>query len=166
MPTENGTQKGYTIKFPSTTRDDGSPSDDILHDCRRILLLIDDERHLIAQKLYASVTSRLQEHPGKDPKPLKFHPSNVLKRKKLKKVASSQEEDYITILQFLDAHREILEILEVRPLTVAQFTVNIARNTHKLQIYVERRKRLNCSREREMNYRRTMPGSYRKLCLV
>lgn len=112
MPSEKGTQKGYTIKFPSTTRDDGSPSDDILHDCRRILLFIDDERHLIAQKLYASVTARLQEHPGRNPKPLKFHPGNVLKRKKLKKVADSQGEDYITILEYLEAHRETLETME------------------------------------------------------
>jgi len=122
---EKGTQKGYTIKFPSTTQDDGSPSDDILHDCRRILLLIDDERHLIAQKLYASVTERLQEHPGRNYTPVKFHPVNVLKRKKLKKVADSQGEHYTTILQYLEAHREILDTLEVRAHNVAdkQFTL-------------------------------------------
>ena len=111
---EKGKKKAYSIEFPSTAKDDGSPSDDALHDCRRVLLLIEDERHLTAQKLYSSVTTRLENHPGRNPEELKALRRGVFKRRHIKKLTAFQEEEYLSLLQFVEGHRPILATLEVR----------------------------------------------------
>lgn len=49
----------YRITKPSTSEDDGTPSDSCLDDIKRVFRLIDDERHLIAQGLYHNVLERL-----------------------------------------------------------------------------------------------------------
>mmetsp|Transcript_5439 Transcript_5439/g.8929 ORF Transcript_5439/g.8929 Transcript_5439/m.8929 type:complete len:896 (+) Transcript_5439:182-2869(+) len=102
--------KCYKIKHPSTTKDDGSPSDDLFNDCRRILHFIDDERHLPAQQLLTSVHTRLDVHPGKAGHPTKH--VSLLKRKKLKKELLAHEEEYRKIDAFLAVHRVTLDTLE------------------------------------------------------
>lgn len=115
MAHQNGKNKPYSIQYPSTTQDDGSPSDDPLHDCRRVLLLIEDERHLTAQKLYSSVTVRLENHPGTNREQLKSpRRLGVMKRRQMKKLTAVQEEEYLAIRKFLESHRQILSTLEVR----------------------------------------------------
>ena len=113
--------KGFTIKYPSTTHDDGSPSGDILNDCQRILRFIEDERHLAAQKLHTSITERLNEHPGKN----RPNSTNLFKRKKLKKIADAQKEEYDAISQFLEARRDTFETLEVRAFSVFESKVSL-----------------------------------------
>jgi hypothetical protein len=104
-------ERGYRIKYPSTTNDLGAPSDDMYNDCHRILDLIDDERHLLAEKMYISVKTRLIDHPGRPGHPTKQ--GGLLKRKKIKKAAEAQEGDYDKIVAFLERHKETLETLEV-----------------------------------------------------
>lgn len=105
-------ERSYKIKYPSTTNDDGTPTDDLYNDCCRILRFVDDERHLLAKKLYSSVLTRFDEHPGKEGLPAKQ--GGLLKRKKLKKEAAAQEEEYNKISAYLETNREALEKLVVR----------------------------------------------------
>jgi hypothetical protein len=114
MVHKNGNKKAYSIQFPSTTKDDGSPSEDALHDCRRVLLLVEDERHLTAQKLYSSVILRLENHPGRNPEELRARRRGVFKRRHMKKHTAFQEEEYLALLQFIEGHRPTLATLEVR----------------------------------------------------
>lgn len=44
---------------PATASDDGSPSDSLSEDARRVLRLIEDERHLCAESLYKNLKGRL-----------------------------------------------------------------------------------------------------------
>lgn len=105
--------RGYEIKYPSTTHDDGSPSDDILNDCRRIFNFIEDERHLTAQKLHVSVMERMVEHPG-HPAHASPGKASLLKRKKMMKQQKHDDKDFHVIKDYLDARRETLDVLEVR----------------------------------------------------
>ncbi|MGK3741796.1 MAG: hypothetical protein ACI90V_008650 [Bacillariaceae sp.] len=51
----------FKIKAPTTTNDNGEPSDQCFFDAKRVLRLIEDERYLSAQELYSSILDRLQE---------------------------------------------------------------------------------------------------------
>ena len=125
MAHENGKKKAYSIQYPSTTQDDGSPSDDPLHDCRRVLLLIEDERHLTAQKLYSSVIVRLENHPGGNPEQLKsLRRQGVLKRRQMKKLTAFQDEEYLALRQFLESHCQTLSTLEVSDQGCLSYNMN------------------------------------------
>ena len=51
----------FTIKAPLTSTDrTGAPTDDVLHDAKRVFDLIEDERHLTAMQLYKSVKTRVE----------------------------------------------------------------------------------------------------------
>ena len=51
----------FSIKAPVTSHYlDGSPSDSILQDAKRVFDFIQDERHLTAHELYKTVTSRME----------------------------------------------------------------------------------------------------------
>ena len=52
----------FIIRPPTTIDDDASPSDNIVNDARRVLAMIQDERHLCAESLLRDVESRLEEH--------------------------------------------------------------------------------------------------------
>jgi len=52
---------GYSIRPPSTTGDDGQPSNSLLRDVRRVFALMQDERILVAHALHQNVMSRLEE---------------------------------------------------------------------------------------------------------
>ena len=123
--------KAFKITFPLTTKDNGSPSDDLMHDCRRVLLLIEDERHLAAQELYSSVMRRLDDHPGKHQDERKAQRMHVLKRRKIKKINAFQGLAYREILQFLDSHKQALTTLEVREHEVYfEFFAECTRTSH------------------------------------
>jgi hypothetical protein len=49
----------FHIRPPSTTNDNGLPSDSIGNDIKRLFALIDDERHITAYKLLSSIRNRI-----------------------------------------------------------------------------------------------------------
>ena len=51
----------FKIKRPTTTNDDGDPTDDCLFDTKRVFRLIEDERYLSAEELYQSIRDRIQK---------------------------------------------------------------------------------------------------------
>jgi hypothetical protein len=60
-PTESGGLPQFTIQPPTTIQDDGSPSDSLKKDAKRVLRFIADERHLVAGELLESIRKRLEE---------------------------------------------------------------------------------------------------------
>jgi len=103
------TTKSYIIKHPSTTYDDGLPSDDLLHDCHRILDMIEDERHIMAQELHSSVKERIIKNAPKPSSPAKH---GLLRRRKQKQTADKEEEKFKSIVEFLAIQKDKLEDLE------------------------------------------------------
>ncbi|KAL7566764.1 hypothetical protein ACA910_019362 [Epithemia clementina (nom. ined.)] len=63
----------YTIRPPLTTGDKGDVSDSILHDARRVLDFMEDERHLTAQTLLHSVQERIHAWDEAHPSPSSTH---------------------------------------------------------------------------------------------
>ena len=51
----------FEIKAPTTSGDDGAPTLSILKDAERVFAFMNDERHLIAEKMYLDVKHRLDE---------------------------------------------------------------------------------------------------------
>jgi hypothetical protein len=62
-PVELSTSGGkrFTIRPPTTLKDDGRPSTELRRDVQRVFALIEDERHLTAETLLTSVRQRLAE---------------------------------------------------------------------------------------------------------
>jgi hypothetical protein len=111
---DNTKKKDFVIKYPSTTHDDGSQSEDVFHDCRRVMLLIEDERLLVARALYSTISSRLENHPGRNLKATQMLvKQQILNKKKVKKVAELQKEEYLAIQKYLEEHKETLIMMEV-----------------------------------------------------
>jgi len=59
--TDNSIPCYYTPVPPQSIGDDGSPSDSILQDTKRVLSLLQDDRHLLAETLLQTVETRLQK---------------------------------------------------------------------------------------------------------
>ena len=57
----------FTIKPPSTLKDDGKPSSSLKQDFDRLLRLIEDERHLCALSLLESIETRVNSHNNNNP---------------------------------------------------------------------------------------------------
>lgn len=55
----------FHIRPPSTTNDNGLPTDSISNDIKRLFSLIDDERHITAFKLLTSIRNRIVEFETK-----------------------------------------------------------------------------------------------------
>jgi len=51
----------FEILPPTTSGDDGTPSSSIVGDVNRVFRFIDDERHLVAHKLFLTIRQRLLE---------------------------------------------------------------------------------------------------------
>lgn len=105
---------GFSIRPPTTTGDDGTPSTSVSKDLDRVVRLIQDERHLTAHALLEEVRKRLQNErpvlPAASPKKGGF-----LKRKsKVTEAMLAAEREYVEAEQFLVNNSEMLETLEVR----------------------------------------------------
>jgi hypothetical protein len=61
-PTNDSTGPRFVISKPTTVNDVGSPSDNLVSDVHRIVALIQDERHMIAEELLASVQQRMTDY--------------------------------------------------------------------------------------------------------
>lgn len=59
MPVTPHGVPAFTIRPPCTIHDDGAPTDSLRRDADRVFLLIEDERHLTAEALLASVQERV-----------------------------------------------------------------------------------------------------------
>lgn len=107
---ESSASEGYTIKFPSTTKDNGSPSHDLMDDCNRVFALIDDERYIAAQQLYASIQERMKANSSRYQSPSK---NGLLRRRKNRKVVETENEKFKAVEDFLSGRRDELENLQV-----------------------------------------------------
>ena len=57
----------FSIQPPETAGDKGEPSKSILKDTERIFAFIEDERHLVAHRLYENVKRRIQQIEDQNP---------------------------------------------------------------------------------------------------
>lgn len=107
----------YVIKRPTTTHDDGSPSDSIKKDCERICEFVHDERHIVAYKLYQDILRRLKENMKQT---AAAETDQAKNKRKLKRLVRKNKSPNASIDEFEDAriylakHRQLLETLEKR----------------------------------------------------
>ena len=94
------------FKRPTTIFDDGQPTDNCTFDAKRVLRLIEDERHLSAEILYHNVVARIQTRDEED-EPKK-------KKAKRKRSISKKALDRKEAADFLDKNREIITQMEER----------------------------------------------------
>ena len=100
------------IRPPMTIGDKGVPSKAILSDVERIFLLIEDERHLVAQGLYHDVLRRLKEfHEEEQQAKLKKRRFRRTSKKGLQRELN--RESYIKAQDRLDTEAAALDKLEV-----------------------------------------------------
>lgn len=100
-----------TIKKPSTSKDDGTPSISCVNDVERVMRFIEDERHLIAKGLYQSVLERIRKSASPSSPPPKQ------KHRFRKSKASIEQESTIQDIQraqeLISSKKDVLENLEV-----------------------------------------------------
>mmetsp|Transcript_8049 Transcript_8049/g.11680 ORF Transcript_8049/g.11680 Transcript_8049/m.11680 type:complete len:877 (-) Transcript_8049:46-2676(-) len=106
---ESSFSNNFTIKFPSTTKDNGSPSYDLMNDCNRVFALIDDERHITAQQLYTSIQKRMAGYSSKFHSPTK---NGILRRRKNRKLVDAENEKFRAVEEFLATRRYQLQDLQ------------------------------------------------------
>lgn len=110
-PSVSTASNDYVILPPTTTGDDGTPSNSICQDLDRIVRLIQDERHITAHNLLQSVKEKLKLPPVLPETPKK----GILKRKpKISTEMLTRERDYYEAKAIIENSKDILEKLEVR----------------------------------------------------
>ncbi len=129
------------IRPPTTTNDDGNPTESISLDAKRIFRLIEDERHLVAQTLYHSVLDRLDQSAAQSPasmgvgKPKKLHLRPLHNRRhqqEIQKHKSSERKEHEKARLLLEANVAILEKLEVMIVTFLNVESGNEMETHIL----------------------------------
>lgn len=142
MPVFAANVPPFEIRPPTTTGDKGDPSDSILQDAHRIFALIDDERHLVAHKLYRNVRERLNEWwklqssndkgggrrkavsatSSRSASPVRsvFVKFTTGKRKKNQVHAHTTGEEYEQALEFLASRKDQIDKLEVGKIMSSQ----------------------------------------------
>lgn len=100
----------FTIQPPTTTGDDGQPSNSLVEDARRVLALMEDERVLTAHALLAAIKERMHE--------TKSTTKRLKKMASFRKEASSGEEDYRAASAILESNQAKLDKLNVRVIYV------------------------------------------------
>lgn len=96
MSSRNQYVPSFSIRPPVTAGDKGDPSESILKDTERIFALIEDERHLVAHRLYENVIRRIQQL--EDQGPVKKKSRGKLKtflRKESSALSKEQEEIHL-----------------------------------------------------------------------
>lgn len=110
-PSVSTVSNGYVILPPTTTRDDGTPSNSMSQDLDRIVRLIHDERHITAHNLLRTVKERLKSPPVIPETPKK----GILKRKpKISTEMIAKERDYNEANAIIESSKDVLDKLEVR----------------------------------------------------
>lgn len=94
------------FKRPTTIFDDGEPTDSCIFDAKRVLRLIEDERHLSAEILYDSVVARIQTEDVEEETKKK---KAKRKRNNCKKALDRKE-----AADFLEENKEIIRQMEER----------------------------------------------------
>lgn len=104
----------FSIRPPETAGDKGEPSKSIVKDTERIFALIEDERHLVAHRLYENVKRRIQQFEDQNPAKKK---SRAKMKTFLRKESSALNKDLEELLlakSILKENELKLEKLEVR----------------------------------------------------
>jgi len=107
----------FAIRPPCTSGDKGEPSASVLKDAHRVLALIEDERHLTAQKLYHDVKRRIEqcETPSvRETSPKRKHRLNLHRRKQPSPEELSKEKDVRDAKKLVESKEPELDKLEVR----------------------------------------------------
>ena len=108
------------FKRPTTIFDDGEPTDSCIFDAKRVLRLIQDERHLSAEVLYRSVLERVRKKEDGDDDNDNgvgyIRGFTVSRKKKLKRKRNNSKKspDQKEAAQFLDEYKEIIKEMEER----------------------------------------------------
>jgi hypothetical protein len=104
----------FKITKPSTSEDDGTPSDSCLEDVKRVFRLIEDERHLIAEGLYRDVLGRLREgNAESSSSPSNKHHKLRLRRSKSSKLKEEHVKDMQAAQDLIDSKKAVLDDLDV-----------------------------------------------------
>lgn len=99
----------FRVSKPTTSEDNGSPSNSCEGDIRRILRFIEDERHLVAHTLYVDVLKRIRElnETAEGGNRLRLRPS------KSSKIRFAQAKDAQAAESMIEEHKAVLEKLQV-----------------------------------------------------
>jgi hypothetical protein len=106
--------EGFSIRPPTTTGDDGTPSTSVSKDLDRVVRLIQDERHLTAHALLEEVRKRLTNERPVLPTALPKKGGFLKRKSKVTEAMLAAEREYVEAEQFLVNNSEMLETLEVR----------------------------------------------------
>jgi hypothetical protein len=99
-----------TIKKPSTSDDNGTPSTSCVADIKRVFRFIEDERHLIANGLYQDVLNRIRNGPALPTSRNKLR----LRKSKSFKDREGQNKDIQEAEAIIASKKDVLENLNVR----------------------------------------------------
>ena len=106
----------FAIRPPCTTGDKGEPSPSVLNDAHRVFALLEDERHLTAQKLYHDIKRRIEqwETPSvKEASPKRKHRLHVHRRKQPSPEEVQRAKDMKDAKNLLELREAELNTLEV-----------------------------------------------------
>lgn len=103
----------FQIRPPETAGDKGEPSKSILKDTERIFALIEDERHLVAHRLYENVKRRIQQIEGQDPVRKKSRGKVKAFLRKESSALNKEQEDLLLAKALLKENTLKLQKLEV-----------------------------------------------------
>jgi hypothetical protein len=125
ITTESGSPR-FTILPPSTIQDDGSPSDSLPNDAKRLLRFIQDERHLVAGELLVTIRTRLESAATVLAKEKAAVPEKrFFKRSAAAAASSKQQLELQTNVQetlvILEENKTIISLLEVRITTIIHY---------------------------------------------
>ena len=98
------------IKRPTTTHDNGDPTDNCLFDAKRVLRLIEDERYLSAETLHQSIRDRIQRDTDDDDI-AKKHKSSPKRKRRQKNSTKASEERNAMALQLLNENEETIKMM-------------------------------------------------------
>eukprot|EP00535_Pseudo-nitzschia_heimii_P003754 CAMPEP_0197193974 /NCGR_PEP_ID=MMETSP1423-20130617/28398_1 /TAXON_ID=476441 /ORGANISM="Pseudo-nitzschia heimii, Strain UNC1101" /LENGTH=603 /DNA_ID=CAMNT_0042647311 /DNA_START=68 /DNA_END=1876 /DNA_ORIENTATION=+ len=115
--TQAGAVGRLKIERPTTTNDDGDPTDDSLFDTKRVFRLIDDERYLSAEELHQSIRDRIQTEidNGADfNDSLRSPEKNKSSRTRKKRPSKPMENRMKMALQLLEENEDVLKKMKDR----------------------------------------------------
>jgi hypothetical protein len=117
-PTNDSMGPRFVISKPTTVNDVGSPSDNLVSDVHRIVALIQDERHMIAEELLASVQQRMTDYEKEIATAASKSSSSSSSKFKLRRSASSKtrqdrSKEMDEVKQLVKKHGAMLVKLQV-----------------------------------------------------
>ncbi len=104
----------FRITKPTTSKDDGTPSNSCFEDIKRVFRFIEDERHLIAQGLYHNVLERLYVMQSELVQPPHSKKSKLrLRKSKSSIVREEQAKDMESTQDWIKTKQAVLDDLDV-----------------------------------------------------